>query len=136
MADTETPSAAIYFRLSQGATSARCGIRPWTGVNGTYVQGASQNLAASQWHRVEINAAVLPVGTTGINAVSVLISRLMSVGGTLDVTAALLEPAPVAGSFITGTAPAMAVTRSMNGVVKTHSAGAAVDLATPSFYSR
>lgn len=95
-------SAAIYFRLSQTATSARISFRPWNGANMADVTGASVTYAANQWHRLEINASTLAAGVTGINRIVAVISSLMATNGTLDVTAVLLTKAPTAGGHFDG----------------------------------
>jgi hypothetical protein len=104
VAASDRVSLVIYFRCSAEATSARAAVRPWTnGANGADLPGTSQTLAAGVWHAVTVDGATLPAGTTGINAARVLISRLMPVGGTLDVTAVMLEKSTAAGTYFDGT---------------------------------
>lgn len=104
VAASDQISAVVYFRCSESATTARAGLRPWTnGVNGAIIPGAFQNLAAGVWHALELDGAALPAGTTGINQVAAIISRLMPVGATLDVTAVMLEKTPTAGTYFDAT---------------------------------
>jgi hypothetical protein len=104
VAASDAVSVLVYFRCSSDATSARAFFRPWTnGANGTTIQAANQTLAAGQWHAVTLSAASLAAGTTGINQIGVAISRLMPAGGTLDITAVMLEKTPAAGTYLDGT---------------------------------
>lgn len=104
VAASDLVSAVVYFRCSESAPSTRAGVRPWTdGANGPVIPGTFQSLSAGTWHAVTVDGAELPAGTTGINQISVIISRLMPVGGTLEITAVMLEKTPTAGTYFDAT---------------------------------
>lgn len=91
-------SGSIYFRCSAVPTNARVGVRFWNGSNVADITGATTTPTAGAWHKIGFEDVVVPAGVSGANAVRVIISRVMSIGTTLDVTVADLKIVPPDGT--------------------------------------